>query len=106
MTSRFPALSKIVEIAQQIDVRDPHGAGIVREIIMAVAEAQLENRPREIDSAPRIATQILLLYCPKQGGWQTGEWYPEKNRWVSNMNMETLHPTHWAEVPREPGMPG
>ncbi|HEX2727652.1 MAG TPA: hypothetical protein VHN20_17655 [Beijerinckiaceae bacterium] len=72
---------------------------------MAVAEAQLENRPRAIDSAPREPTQILLLYCPKQGGWQTGEWYPEKSRWVSNMNMETLHPTHWAEVPREPGMP-
>ena len=99
---RYPALSKIIEIAHQIDTRDPQGALLARALIMAVAEARLDDRPRPIETAPREATRILLLYCPKQGGWQTGEWYPDKSRWVSNMNMDTLHPTHWANVPVEP----
>ena len=99
---RYPALSKIIEIAHQIAVYDRRGASLVHEIMMAVAEAQISDRPQPIETAPRERTRILLLYCPKQGGWQTGEWYPEKNRWVSNMNMETLNPTHWAEVPSEP----
>lgn len=99
---RYPALSKIVEVAHQIDSRDPQGVLLVRSILMAVAEARLGERPRPIDTAPQVPTEIRLLYCPKQGGWQTGEWYPAKNRWISNMNMETLNPTHWAEVPRDP----
>ena len=99
---REPALSKIVDIAHRIDARDPQRAELVRAIMFAVAEARLGERPRPIETAPHVPTRIFLLYCPKQGGWQTGEWYPQKDRWVSNMNMETLHPTHWTGVPREP----
>jgi hypothetical protein len=98
----YPALAKIIEIAHQIGARDPEGALTMRRMIMAVAEARLDDQPRPIESAPRLPAHILLLYCPKQGGWQTGEWYPDKDRWVANMNMDTLHPTNWAEVPPEP----
>lgn len=100
--SRYPALAKILEIAHQIGARDAEGALTMRRIVMAVAEARMGYRPLSIDTAPRLPAHIVLLYCPRQGGWQTGEWYPGKNRWVSNMNMDTLHPTDWAEVPLEP----
>lgn len=30
-------------------------------------------RPELIATAPRETARILLLYCPQQGGWHTGE---------------------------------
>jgi hypothetical protein len=99
---RYLELAKIVDLAQLMNVSSPDGARIYRSILLAVAEARIGDRPRPIDTAPQVGTEVLLLYCPKQGGWQTGEWYSDKKRWVSNMNMETLHPTHWAYAPEEP----
>jgi len=102
---KSPALARIVEAAHSIDTRSPDGVLAMRAIMMAVAEVRLSDRPRVIDQAPRVPNQTLLLYCPTQGGWQTGEWNAEKQDWVSTLNRQPLHPTHWAEVPDGPAKP-
>ena len=57
--------------------------------------------PSPIGAAPREAGRILLLFCPEQGGWHTGEWWD--GRWVSSANIEVvLEPTHWSDVPQPP----
>ena len=99
--SKYPALAKIVEAAHQIDTRDRLGALAMKAILMAVAEARISERPQPLDKAPRQSPKMLLLYCPTQGGWQTGQWDPKKERWVSNLNREPLSP-HWTDVPEGP----
>ena len=54
--------------------------------------------PEPITTASRERERTLLLYCPEQAGWQTGEWF--EGRWVSSADAETvLEPTHWTDVP-------
>jgi hypothetical protein len=44
------------------------------------------------------AGQVLLLYCPKQGGWHTGVW--ADGRWVARIAPTIeLEPTHWMLAP-------
>jgi hypothetical protein len=97
-----PALVKIIEAAHQIDTRHEEGARAMKAILMAVAEARISARPKLLDTAPMKASTVLLLYCPTQEGWQTGKWDPKSSCWVSNLNRETLYPTHWTDVPEEP----
>ena len=98
-----PELAKIVEAAQQIDPAGPGGTAAFRSVAMAVAEASMSRRPKPIDTAPRLSGRVLLLYCPEQGGWQTGEWVKHQRCWVSTAEaMERLEPTHWTEVPAAP----
>ena len=59
--------------------------------------------PMPISRAPRIHERTLLLYCPEQGGWQTGEWLHERECWVSTAaTEEELEPILWTEVPPQP----
>jgi hypothetical protein len=61
--------------------------------------ARREAEP--IATAPREPERTLLLYCPEQAGWQTGEWC--EGRWVSTADVEiVLEPTHWTDVPPDP----
>lgn len=54
-----------------------------------------------IDTAPKKLERTLLLYCPEQGGWQTGRWVYES--WRSTTETElNLGPTHWANLPPDP----
>jgi hypothetical protein len=62
-------------------------------------EAGVSTNP--VATAPQELERTLLLYCPEQGGWQTGEWC--EGRWVSTADIEiVLEPTHWADVPERP----
>jgi hypothetical protein len=55
------------------------------------------------EGAARIHERTLLLYCPEQGGWQTGEWHHEQRCWVSTADIEVvLEPILWTEAPPEP----
>ena len=75
-------------------------SSILFELAKALSSAL---RPAPISAAPRERERTLLLYCPEQGGWQTGEWIPERECWVSTGAIdEFLEPTHWTEVPPEP----
>jgi hypothetical protein len=57
--------------------------------------------PEPIATAPRAGERTLLLYCPEQAGWQTGEWC--EGQWVSTADIEiVLEPTHWTDVPEPP----
>jgi hypothetical protein len=58
-------------------------------------------RPQPIATAPASAHYDLLLYCPEQGGWYTGEWLG--GTWLSAMDAEQeLRPTHWIIAPPPP----
>jgi hypothetical protein len=63
--------------------------------------AQAKTRAHPMATAPRELERTLLLYCPEQAGWQTGEWC--EGRWVSTADIEiVLEPTHWMDVPLAP----
>jgi hypothetical protein len=69
---------------------------LARELVSAA------NRPQPIASAPPADHRELLLFCPQQGGWYTGEWLGGK--WVLAMDLEhELRPTHWLIAPAWPG---
>jgi hypothetical protein len=75
-------------------------AGGAVALSVGASRAQAAIRAHPI-AAPRELERTLLLYCPEQAGWQTGEWL--EGRWVSAADIETvLEPTHWADVPAEP----
>jgi hypothetical protein len=68
---------------------------LARELVAAA------TRPQPIASAPKAAHRDLLLYCPGQGGWYTGEWLGEK--WLLAVDAEhELKPTHWMVAPAAP----
>ena len=57
--------------------------------------------PAAIATALREPGRTLLLYCPEQGGWQTGEW--DQGEWTDTLTREKiLQPTHWIGVPPIP----
>jgi hypothetical protein len=54
-----------------------------------------------IATAPQEPERTLFLYCPEQGGWQTGEWF--QGEWTDTLTRDkTLKPTHWMEPPPAP----
>jgi hypothetical protein len=58
-------------------------------------------RPQPIDTAPREPGQPLLLFCPEQDGWHTGEWH--QGEWTDALTRSKhLDPTHWIGVPENP----
>ena len=74
--------------------------GRAREYVDA---AQTVSFPpsRPIGEAPREPERALLLYCPKQGGWQSGEW--QLGEWTDTLTRgKSLKPTHWMEPPPVP----
>jgi hypothetical protein len=80
------------------------GGAFASPIVSQGAQARTEG-PQPISQAPRDAEWTLLLFCPEQGGWQTGEWC--EGRWVSTADIEiVLEPTHWTDVPEPPKQAG
>ena len=60
---------------------------------------------RPIETAPHDTAQErpFLLWCPEQGGWQTGVWF--KGQWMDSITLKNpLAPTHWMETPPDPLM--
>ena len=59
------------------------------------------SAPFFIGTAPREPDRTLLLFCPEQGGWQTGRWID--GEWRSTaMTAFRLVPTHWTTAPTNP----
>jgi hypothetical protein len=60
---------------------------------------------RAIETAPHgpAEERPFLLWCPEQGGWQTGVWF--KGQWMDSITLKNpLAPTHWMETPSDPPM--
>jgi hypothetical protein len=54
--------------------------------------------PSLIATAPQELNRPLLLFCPGQGGWHTGEW--REGEWTDALTRgKSLQPTHWMEAP-------
>ena len=65
------------------------------------ASAATFPRPDPVATAPRERGRMLLLYCPGQGGWHTGEWH--QGEWTDALTRRKhLKPTHWMEAPPDP----
>ena len=67
------------------------------------ANDELERlKPKPIETAPTDDEQrILLLFCPKQGGWHSGCFH--KGRWCANIDIEIeLFPALWLDPPPDP----
>jgi hypothetical protein len=95
------ALDRLAGIANEIAKSHPGGDDLVREIFaLATALVRDQHKAQPIATAPKEAGLTLLLYCPEQGGWQTGEWIAE--RWTATWTWDFLEPTHWAEAPKRP----
>lgn len=62
-----------------------------------------EPAPKDIETAPRALESRILLWCPDEGGWHSGEWF--QGRWVSSACLtEVLEPTHWLPLPPDPAI--
>jgi hypothetical protein len=57
-----------------------------------------------IEDAPQEPDTSILLFCPEQGGWHVGEWWPnDRPRWVAVIDADIeLEPTHWQPAPPYP----
>ena len=96
------ALNRVTELANDIAQHHPHGRELVSQLFTEFARVLREQymQPRVIETAPRQPDRKLLLYCPKQGGWEVGAW--SGDRWISLRTIELLDPTHWTETPPDP----
>ena len=96
------ALNRVTELANDIARHHPTGRELVSELFTEFARVLRDQslKPMGIETAPKEPGRKLLLYCPKQGGWEIGSWSGE--RWVSLRTIEFLAPTHWTETPPEP----
>ena len=57
--------------------------------------------PQPISTAPQEDDRPLLLFCPEQGGWHTGEWY--QGAWTDALTrVKNLDPTYWLDYPGDP----
>ena len=60
--------------------------------------------PQTIATAPHSGQdaepQVLLLFCPEQGGWHTGVFW--EGAWRLHYDLKTvLRSTHWLPAPAE-----
>jgi hypothetical protein len=96
------ALNRVTELANEIARHHPGGHELVKQLFAEFARVLREQyrKPQAIETAPKERDRKLLLYCPKQGGWEVGEWSGE--RWISTRKIEFLDPTHWVEAPPDP----
>ena len=69
----------------------------------ALADNERERlKPKPIETAPTDDEhRILLLFCPKQGGWHSGCFH--RGRWRAKIDIEIeLFPALWLEAPPDP----
>src|SRR3954469_17682383 len=68
-----------------------------------IVDAAYSSRMEPIATAPKERDRTLLLYCCEQGGWRTGTWSEDEQRWIAiSACDETLDPSHWADPPPMP----
>jgi hypothetical protein len=98
----WPALTRVTELANAVAEHHPDGRELVKRLFDEFAQVLRQQYllPQPIETAPKQPNRKLLLFCPKQDGWQVGEWAGD--RWLSTWRLEFLDPTHWAETPPEP----
>ena len=98
------SVKRLADLANEIGRTCPNAPVVVRDMFTTFKDVLDDyRRPQPIATAPQIPERTLLLYCPEQGGWQTGEWLDERKCWVSTAAIEEcLEPTLWTEVPPVP----
>jgi hypothetical protein len=90
---------RVAELANKLTGHNPEARGMIRDLFEAFQQVQAHfDRPQLIATAPREPELPLQLFCPDQGGWHVGEWWPtDRPRWVAVIDADhELQPTHWA----------
>ena len=95
-------LHRLGSIAAELTRTHPNASDLVQELFALAAYLTRQEQTIEpIETAPQDAGLQLLLYCPTQGGWHTGEWY--QGAWTDALTrVKNLHPTYWTDLPRAP----
>jgi hypothetical protein len=95
------ALHRIAKIANELAVAHPKAPDLVQELFALAMDLALEERrPQPIETAPDQMGLVLLLFCPRQGGWHTGEWF--HGEWTDALTRgKSLEPTH-SDLPDRP----
>src|SRR3954452_23714919 len=78
-------------------------SGTIPAVPTQLTELPMWQSARPIETAPHHTYQErpLLLWCPEQGGWQTGMWF--NGRWMDSITLShPLAPTFWTEIPPPP----
>jgi hypothetical protein len=95
-------LARLIDLVVQTGRKHSIDKRETLETLRLLQQLRAERRypPLEpIGTAPEEPGRPLLLWCPEQAGWQTGEWLNERG-WVSTLDANThLEPTHWMEAP-------
>jgi hypothetical protein len=78
-------------------------SGTIPPVPTQLTELPMWQSARPIETAPHDTAQErpFLLWCPEQGGWQTGVWF--NGRWMDSITLnQPLAPTYWTEIPPPP----
>ena len=95
-------VSTIITLASRIADEHPRAAQLAYRIRAEAEELRAEPTPRPISAAPTDDPErTLLLFCPEQGGWQTGVFF--EGRWLDFATLTVeLEPTHFVDVLPDP----
>jgi len=102
LTVRPNPVSTMITLAARIAEEHPRAAPLAYRIRTEAEELRAEPTPRPISAARTDDPErTLLLFCPEQGGWQTGVFF--ESRWLDYATLSVdLHPTHFADVLPDP----
>ena len=95
-------VSTIITLASRIADEHPRAASLAYRIRVEAEELRAEPQPRPISAARTDDPERAYhLFCPEQGGWQTGVFF--EGRWLDFATLtKELEPTHLVDVPPDP----
>jgi hypothetical protein len=101
-----PLAIKVATALHALAQKCPKARAGIEELLISTPELRglglVQDSYKPIQDAPVNDPQrTLLLYCPEQGGWQTGVFF--EGHWLDSTTFSvTLHPTHFTDVPPKP----
>ena len=99
-----PLAIKVASVLHDLSQKHPGVREDIETLLMSAPELRgLRTLSASlIKDAPRDDPErTLLLFCPEQGGWQTGVFF--EGRWLDFATLSVeLEPTHFTDVPPDP----
>jgi hypothetical protein len=98
-----PALTRIVEIANELETGNPKARNLIKDLFAAFSEVMAHfEAPQPISTIGEGLGAVCLVFSPEQGGWNIGQF--RNGRWTDvNDAARPLIPTHWLRLPDAPG---
>jgi len=101
-----PLAIKVATALHALAQECPEARAGIEELLMSTPELRglglVQDSHKPIQDAPTDDPErTYLLFCPEQGGWQTGVYFEGRWRDFSTLTKE-LEPTHFTDVPPDP----